>query len=461
MGKYKGKKVLILGFGVTGISLVKFMCKQGARVVVSDIKQRAELNDSLKECAHLRGIEYDLGKHSPEHFQDADLIIVSPGIPLDLRPLQEARERGVVITNEVDLGASHLEQPLIGITGTNGKTTTTSVIAEMFKEDGRSAYVCGNIGNPIINYVTDEQKADFIVAELSSFQLELIEKLVPAVALFTNLDQDHLDRYHNMEAYIDAKKKLLQACQKSSFVVLNYDDPIVSRFSLESPGRTIWFTKRNPLEIGGDFAEGFVGCYYLANEKKIIGKFTGEEEVYDVSKLRLFGDHNKENVMAAICVARTMAVSSHAIQKVIDTFPGVRHRLEFIRRKGGVFFINDSKATNVMSLNRSLEAFQKNPIILIAGGKDKDMDFTPVRRLVEDRVKLLILIGEAKEKINRALGDYTETYLLGTFEEAVLLAYQKSQSGDIILLSPGCASYDMFRNYEERGDYFTKLVNNL
>jgi UDP-N-acetylmuramoylalanine--D-glutamate ligase len=223
----------------------------------------------------------------------------------------------------------------------------------------------------------------------------------------------------------------------------------------------MWFTRKNPIQVGGAFSEGFVGCYYRSSDKSIVTKFNGIEELYDVSKLRIFGDHNKENLMGAICAARAMGVNPKAIQSVIETFQGVAHRLEFVRRKDGVYFFNDSKGTNVMSVQRSLMAFNLNPVILIAGGKDKNQDFVPLQELVKQKCKIIILVGEAKEKINRAIGDCAETFLVGTFEEAVLLAFQKSRSGDIVLLSPGCASFDMFRNYEERGDYFKKLVQEL
>jgi len=300
-----------------------------------------------------------------------------------------------------------------------------------------------------------------VVAELSSFQLELTEKLTPAVAVFTNLEEDHLDRYPDMVAYTAAKKKLLQACDRNSFVVLNYDNQNISKFKDENIGKLLWFTKKNPMSIGGGFAEDFCGAYCDGQPRRLVAKFNGKEEIYDLSQFRLFGEHNRENLMGAVCAARAMGVSAKAIQSVIGSFKGVVHRLEFIRKKDGVFFFNDSKGTNVMSVQRSLSAFSANPIILIAGGKDKGGDFTPLIELVKKKCKILILLGEAKEKINRAIGDFAETYLVGTFEEAVLLAYQKSRSGDIILLSPGCASYDMFKNYEERGDYFKKLVSQL
>lgn len=460
MSKYKGKRVLVVGFGKSGVAVAKFMVRQGAKVTVTDMKQKTELADGLEACGDMK-IEYELGRHSSKTFTSAELIVLSPGVPSNLKILEEARAAQVPITNEVEIAASGLEVPMIAVTGTNGKTTTTALIGEMFRADSKDVFVGGNIGKPLLDFHLEERSASAVVAELSSFQLELIEKLTPAVAVFTNIEPDHLDRYASMEAYAAAKKRLLQVCDRNSFVVLNYDNPAVAQFASEARGRLIWFSKRNPMQIGGDFAENFCGCYYEASTKRIIAKITGRDEIYDVSGFKLLGEHNKENLMAAICAARVQGVSVSAIQSVIQSFRGVPHRLEFVRKKDGVYFINDSKGTNVMSLQRSLMAFPRNPIILIAGGKDKNMEFEPLADLVRQRCKLLILLGEAKERINRALGDHADTFLVGTFEEAVLLAYQKSRSGDIILLSPGCASYDMFRNFEERGDYFKKLVAQL
>ncbi len=460
MSKFKGKKVLIVGFGLSGVAAARYMNKQGAKVTVTDLKQRAELNDSVNACAELK-IEYELGRHNPATFLSSDLIIVSPGVPSNIKPLEDARAANVPITNEIDLAAQALQVPLICITGTNGKTTTTTLIGEMFKAENRTPFVGGNIGKPLLDKVTDEVPADVVVGEVSSFQLEWVEKLVPAVAVFTNMEEDHLDRYAMMDSYINAKKRLLTCCDRNSYVVLNYDCPIVSAFDQETSGKVIWFTKRNPMTVGGEFAEKFVGCYYNSATRQVIGKFSGKEEVYDLSQLRLFGDHNRENLMAAICAARAVGVTPRSVQNVINTFKGVPHRLEFVRKKDGVFFFNDSKGTNVQSVMRALASFNNNPIVLIMGGKDKGVEFGPLVPYVQKRCKMLILVGEAKEKINRALGDYADTFLVGTFEEAVLLAYQKSRSGDIILLSPGCSSFDMFRNFEERGEYFKKLVTQL
>jgi len=461
MSKFKGKKVLIVGCGTSGVASAKYLVKQGARVLISDTKQRTELSEPLKELGDLK-VEFEFGGHTERSFLGAELIIVSPGVNVQNHPLlQQAKAKGTPVTSEVELAVGELEQPLIAVTGTNGKSTLTTMVGEMFKSDQKPAFMGGNLGTPLIDYINQGQPGQVAVCELSSYQLELTEKMVPAVAIFTNIDQDHLDRYGTMENYIAAKKRLLKVCDRNSWVVLNYDDPVLREFANENHGKLIWYTMKNPMQVGGEFAEKFFGAYYEADQNHIVAKVTGKEEIYTLDQFKLFGEHNKQNLMAAICAARVMGVSQQGIQNCINTFQGLPHRLEFVRKKDGVYFFNDSKATNIQSVQASLVAFKRSPIILIAGGKDKNMEFAPLGPIVEQKVKLLILVGEAKEKINRALGDYAETYLVGTFEEAVLMAFQKSRNGDIVLLSPGCSSQDMFRDFEERGDYFKKLVNQL
>jgi UDP-N-acetylmuramoylalanine--D-glutamate ligase len=461
MSKYKGKKVLIVGCGTSGTAVAKYLVKQGARVMITDTKQRTELSDAMKEIGELK-IEFEFGGHTERSFAGAELIIVSPGINIQNHQfIQAAKARGCPVTSEIELAVSELEQPLIGITGTNGKSTVTMMVGEMYKADQKNAFVGGNLGTPLIDYITQGQPGQVAVAELSSYQLELTEKMVPAAAVFTNIDQDHLDRYGTMENYINAKKRLLKVCDRNSWVVLNYDDPVLRAFAGETMGKVVWFTMQNPLQVGGEFAEKFFGAYYDSAKNVIVAKVTGKEEIYTLDQFKLFGEHNKQNLMAALCVARVMGVSQAGIQGMIQSYKGLPHRLEFVRKKDGVYFFNDSKATNIQSVQASLNSFKRSPIILIAGGKDKNMEFAPLGPLVKQKVKLLILVGEAKEKINRSLGDYAETYLVGTFEEAVLMSFQKSRNGDIILLSPGCSSQDMFRDFEERGDYFKKLVHQL
>ena len=461
MSKYKGKKVLIVGCGTSGIAAAKFLVKQGARVMITDTKQRTELSEPLKELGDLK-VEFEFGGHTERSFLGAELIIVSPGINIpNHQLLQVVKQKGTPVTSEIELAVGELEQPLIAITGTNGKSTLTTLIGEMYKSDQKPAFMGGNLGIPLIEYINQGQTGQVAVCELSSYQLEMTEKMVPAVAIFTNIDQDHLDRYGTMENYIAAKKRLLKVCDRNSWVILNYDDPVLQGFANECSGKLIWFTMKDPMKVGGEFAEKFFGAYFDETRNSIIAKVTGKEEIYPLETFKLFGDHNKQNLMAAICAARVMGVSQQGIQSCIGTFKGLAHRLEFCRKKDGVYFFNDSKATNIQSVQASLSAFKRSPVILIAGGKDKNMEFAPLAPLVKSKVKLLILVGEAKEKLNRALGDFAETYLVGTFEEAVLVSFQKSRNGDIVLLSPGCSSQDMFRDFEERGDYFKKLVNQL
>src|SRR6185437_6805559 len=254
-----------------------------------------ELLDSINACGDIK-IEWELGKHNNKTFHAAELIVVSPGIPPTLEPLKEAREKNIPIISEIELAAQSLKEPLITITGTNGKTTVTTLIGEMFKADERPAYVGGNIGKPLLDYITSEQKADFVIAELSSFQLDITEKLTPALAVFTNLEQDHLDRYGDMPTYVNSKKRLLKFCDRNSFVVLNYDDPTLAEFANENSARLLWFTKTNPMTIGGAFAENFVGCYYNRETREIVARLNGKEEVYDLTQFRLFGEHNRENL---------------------------------------------------------------------------------------------------------------------------------------------------------------------
>ncbi len=459
MLKLKGKKVLVAGLGKSGISAARFLCEQGAKVTVSDSRNKMDLADAIKVLADLK-IEFDLGKHTSKLFTTSELIVLSPGVPASIEPVVEARAAGVQIVNDIELALPYMKAPIIAVTGTNGKTTTTTLISEMLKNDGKKVFTGGNIGVPVLDLVLNNESPDVIVLELSSFQLETTMELRPSVAVFTNLEPDHLDRYPGgVESYYAAKRRLLLNADKDTTLVTNLDNEKAARVGDGFVGKVVHFTKRDPMTINnGAGAEQFQGAYL--KKPKFILKMGGTEEIFDLMPCKLPGDHNRENMMAAAVAARAVGCTKLGIQKTIDTFKGVNHRLEFIRKKDGVSIYNDSKATNVASVIRSISSFNA-PIILIAGGRDKEQDFSPLLELVKKRVKNLILIGEAKEKINRVIGDFSETFLVGTFEEAVLLSYQKSRSGDVILLSPACASYDMFKSYEERGDYFKKLVAQL
>ena len=457
MTKLKGKKVLIVGLGRTGHSAAKYLHAQGAKVTVTDTKHKADFTNVLKDLEPLK-LVYEFGKSSEKVFLSHDLIVLSPGVPRALPEIQAAIKAGIPITNDLELARDAIKVPIIAVTGTNGKTTTTTMITEMLKNDGKTVFTGGNIGVPVLDVLNLGLNPDCVVLEVSSFQCESFTNFKADVTVLTNLEPDHLDRYPSIEDYYNAKRLIIQNSDESSTLILNMDNPASAKWAEGYKGKLLYFSKRDPLTIDGGISEKFKGTYL--KRPKIISKISGRETTFDILGCRLPGDHNRENFMAAISAALCVGCSQTAIQKTIMEFRGVPHRLEFVRRKDGVTIFNDSKGTNVASVLRSIGSFNA-PIILIAGGRDKDQDFGPLIDPVKKKVKNLILLGEAKEKINRTLGDFSETFLVGTFEEAVLLSFQKSRNGDVILFSPACASYDMFKNFEERGEYFRKLVLQL
>ncbi len=459
--KIKGKKFLVVGLGKTGVSATRFILAQGGKVTITDSRTRMELAESIKLLGDLK-VEMDLGKHNPKLFTQNDVIVLSPGVPGNIEGLSEARAAGIPIVNDIEIATHFIKAPIIAVTGTNGKTTTTTLIGEMLRNEGKKVFVGGNIGVSALDMLINGETPDAVVLEVSSFQLESMENFKPSIVVLTNLEPDHLDRYPTgVESYYAAKQRILKNADKSTTLILNLDNERSLQWAEQFPGKVLHFTKRDPMTISPQLAEKFKGAY-LRRPKVVLKGFEkgNGEEIIEMILCKLPGDHNRENVMAAALAARAFGATKTSIQKTIDFFKGVPHRLEFLRKKDNVAFYNDSKATNVASVLRSLSSFNA-PVILIMGGRDKDQDFTPLMELVKKRVKNLILVGEAKEKINRILGDFSETFLVGTFEEAVLIGFQKSRNGDIVLLAPGCASYDMFRNYEERGDYFKKMVSQL
>jgi UDP-N-acetylmuramoylalanine--D-glutamate ligase len=457
MSKFKGKRVLIVGAKNTGSALAKFFHGQGAQITISDKKTREELGglaDMLEEFEP----EWDLGGHSLKAVTNQDLIVLSPGVNPHDKAFEPARQKGIPITGELELASTLITQPIIAITGTNGKSTVAKLTYDFLVESGIETWIGGNFGTPLIEFVSSKAKAKVLVVEVSSFQLETIETFKPHHAVLLNIAEDHMDRYRSIQDYIAAKKRIFKNANLECTAILNADDPLVidcARDPMVQRSKLNYFTKRVGFE---DQIRRIGGAVNAAKDIRVY--IDGALETYSISQVKMRGKHSIENVMAAILAARAYGANPNAIQKVIDSFPGLPHRLEFIRRKGGVEFYNDSKATNVHSVLRALESFD-DPIILIAGGKDKGVDFAPLVDPVQKKVKNLILVGEAKERLNRTIGDFSETFIIGTFDEAVLLAYQKSRSGDVILLSPGCSSYDMFESFEERGNYFRDLIQKL
>lgn len=450
----KDKKIMVVGLSRTGVALTKFLCEHGAQVTINDHKSAAELSSSLDQLEDL-DIRSDLGGHTPKVMLDQEMIILSPGVSPSLKIFEYARQNNVQVTGELEFAAQFVKEPVIAVTGTNGKSTVCRLIQEMLEKSGVSTWLGGNYGVPLIEYVRKKEKVNVVICEASSFQLELCNKFAPRTIVFTNIAENHLDRYRSMDDYVKSKRRVFLNTNEDTTSVLNADDNAVvdiARDPAVQRGRIFYFSRRSALEpqimnIGGAVS-------YRYQIKVRVGP---DIEFYSTKNLKMRGNHSIENIMAAICATREYGAKKEVIEDVIESFGGLEHRLEYVRKVGGVWLYNDSKATNVHAVKRALDAFREN-VLLIAGGKIANVSFEPVAEDIRKKVKTLILYGEAKENINRAVGDYSETYLIGTFEEAVLMAYQKSRIGDIILMSPGCPSFDLFDNFEERGNYFKKLV---
>ncbi len=448
----KGKKVVVVGLARSGVAVAQFLVQRGAKVTVTDLKSKADLQSYVKLLEPYKKIKFELGRHPIKVLLASDYFIVSPGVPVNSPLLEHARKKQIKIMSEIELAFQFIKEPIIAVTGTNGKTTTTMMVGQMLQNAKKKVFVGGNIGNALINRCLTKESFDYVVAEVSSFQLETISQFNSKIAAILNLTTDHLDRHGTMEEYRKMKGRLFMNQKSSDYLILNAEDSQVASYANETKSTVLYFSK-------GSLITNQEGIYFSNNRFVIKSQKWGKEE-FLTEKIKLKGDHNKENFMVAVLVAKILKCSHEAIQYTLDNFQCVAHRLEFVKTRGYVEFYNDSKATNVDSVACSLRSFTR-PLILIMGGRDKGGNFEILQPLVQEKVKLLILLGEAKERINRAIGDYTETYVLGTLEEAVFMAYQKSRAGDVILFSPGCASFDMFLNYEDRGNKFKDLLRDL
>ena len=443
-----GRKVLVVGLARTGLATAKFLKAQGSIVSTTEMKTKEEMRETIRDLEGM-DIFMEWGGHRTETFLKSDLVIVSPGVDPNIVPIQEALQKGVKVISELELAYHFIQVPIIAITGTNGKTTTTLLIGEMLREDGRKVGVGGNVGDPLILFANGGNQWEVLVVEVSSFQLEAIEDFKPRLSVLLNITEDHLDRYPQFDDYIKAKVRIFTNQTSEELAVLNRDDSIVMKFRERVKAKQVFFSLRERLNEGA-FSDG----------QSIILKLGAEDEDYSLAKTRLKGIHNVENMMAALTTARLLGCSKRAIEEVLNRFEGLEHRLEFVREFEGVLYYNDSKGTNVGSVVKSLQSFSK-PVILIAGGKDKNGDLGPLRGEIRDRVKQLILIGEAKERMGRELGGVTDMVMTQTIEDAVLLAHQTAKRGEVVLLSPACSSFDMFKDYKERGRVFKEAVHRL
>jgi UDP-N-acetylmuramoylalanine--D-glutamate ligase len=415
-------------------------------VTVTDMKERDALAPYLEQLQGLP-INLELGRHEEYTFLTAELVVVSPGVPMDIGPIQLARIRKRRVISEIELASIFIDAPMVAITGTNGKTTTTTLTGEIFRACGFKTFVGGNIGNPLIELASSGAEAERVVAEISSFQLEGIISFHPRVAVLLNITEDHLDRYPSFREYAAAKARIFENLTRDDFAVLNMDDPMVAACA---KGRL-----RGRIVPMSRLEEQAQGVFY--RDGVITFRWDGVEERFPTAGYRLKGVHNLDNIMAALASALLMGCDAERARKAVEEFRGLPHRMELVAAMNGVEWYNDSKGTNVGSVVKSLESFEKG-VTLIAGGRDKGGDYAPLAELVRERVEHMILIGEAREKIGSALGDLTDTRMAGSLEEAVEIARDLTLPGGVVLFSPACSSFDMFKNYEERGERFASLA---
>lgn len=443
----KDRKVLVVGMKETGKALWEYLLEKNAKIMISEINEKVEIPEKIRDKA----LRIELGKHTNKTFEEAELIVVSPGVPMDLEPILKAKKKGIKVIAEIELAFDELKGLIIGITGSNGKSTTATLTHKIISDSGKRAYLCGNIGSPLISFVKNSRENDIYVVELSSFQLEGIDKFKPKISSILNITPDHLDRYHDFNKYVEAKKRIFLNQKKEDFAVLNIDDPITSKFYREIKADLYFFSRRKELGKGAFVRDG-----------KIYFRDKDERKIMKIERIPLIGVHNLENVLASVTISILAGVEIEGIEKSVMGFKGLEHRMEYAGKIRDVIFYNDSKATNVDATLKSIQSFDGD-IVIIMGGRDKEGDFSILRDEIKKRVKGIVLIGEAKDKIGRALSGICKMKIAESMKSAVRTAYEMASPSGIVLLAPGCASFDMFENFEHRGRVFKeevlKLVN--
>jgi UDP-N-acetylmuramoylalanine--D-glutamate ligase len=453
------KHITVVGLGITGDAVARFLVNQGAIVTVTDCGSGDRVKKAAEKLKSM-GVLVTLGKHNPELFNEAELIVLSPGVPHTAKHFNEARERGIPVLGEIELAYRFISEPIIAVTGTNGKTTTTTLLGEMLMKSGKKTFVGGNIGNPLIDYVNSNKKADCLVVELSSFQLDTIEYFRPDVAVLLNITDDHMDRYPNFKAYVNSKARIFENQTSDDIAVLNGFDHAIEEISSRIKAKKVFFYQK-------DRASAMSKDYAVIQKQTVLSKsrisiHMGDLKDWnpDLSEFKPVGIHNLENASAAIVAALAAGATKEGINSALKNFKGLSHRLEKVATINGVDFINDSKATNTDAVAKAMETFDQ-PQIVIMGGRDKYSNFQRLRSVVQKHVKHLILMGESAEKIYGILSDIVDAEFAGSMKDAALKAFMASVPGDVILLAPGCASFDMYTNYKERGEDFCRAVQLL
>ncbi len=447
----KNKRVLVVGLGKSGLSAAMFLRAQGARVTVSDARSAVALAKEIPALLEA-GIMVESGGHGLLTFRRQDLIVVSPGVPMDTPEVKQVVAFGLPVIGELELASRYLQGRIVAITGSNGKTTTTTLVGKIFADAGVQTLVGGNIGLPVIDLVAKSTPETVSVLEVSSFQLETVEEFHPWIAVVLNITPDHLDRHGSFETYAAAKARITERQVAEDFLVLNAEDKATQMVALKTKAQVFWFSGRRPIKQGA-FVHGESVLFVPREGAKA-------EPVMPVSDIHLKGSHNVENVLAAVCAARLAKIPAESIRTSVAGFAAVEHRLELVKVVNGVEFYNDSKATNVDASMKAVASFAGG-IHLILGGKDKDSDYSLMSGMLKERVKIVYTIGSAAEKIERELQGVVKIVSAETLQVAVAKAAKAATIGDVVLLSPACSSFDQFENYEQRGRVFRQLVNEL
>jgi UDP-N-acetylmuramoylalanine--D-glutamate ligase len=448
--EFTNKKVMVVGFGKSGLATARCLIKRGADVTIGDIKPESALDPGILKEVRDAGVKLEIGGHKLTTFLNADMIIVSPGVPLNIKPLAAAREKGVPISGEFEIASRLVDMPILAVTGTNGKTTTVSLIEEIIKRSGRSMFTGGNIGTPLMEFVSEDKRVDYLLVEVSSFQLDTAERFNPFVSLILNITPDHLDRYESFDAYARSKYSITKNQGKGQYAILNDDDPLLYNFVPEKDVTV--------LRYGIKSSER---CNAYIKEDSLIASIPGKPSyTFSLKGFKLPGVHNLSNLMGVVLVALCAGIDKECIQETILDFKGLHHRIEHVARISGIDFYDDSKATNVDAAIKSIEVFDR-PIILIAGGVHKGGEYDPLVMASLRCVKKGIFIGEARFMLGDAFKDKIPYEYAEDMADAVGKAFKAAVKDEVVLLAPACSSFDMFTDYSHRGNVFRENVEGL
>lgn len=444
------KRVLIVGLGKSGLSAARWLAAQGALVTVSDRREAHTLEEALRQEALELGIQLETGTHREETFTASEMIVVSPGVPIDLMPLLAAKEMGIPVIGEMELAGRLIDTPIVAVTGTNGKSTTTALLSHVIKKAGRKVFMGGNIGTPLMDYANSDQKADYAVVEVSSFQLDTMETFCPMISLLLNISPDHLDRYSDYETYVHSKLGIFKNQGPAQYAIINDDDKVLSQYN---PGGGV-----SVLRYGHEKGEGRQA--FISGPTLKVCLTEGKEQPFHLDTFRLPGKHNQENLMAVVLACKVLGTRPQIIQEAIDDFKGLPDRLEHVKTVGEVDFYNDSKATNVDAAARSIASFDR-PVVLIAGGRHKGADYSPLVKAAVGKVTKAVFLGEAKSLLAVAFKPLIPVSLAEDMRDAVSQSFLSSNPKDVVLLAPACSSFDMFSNFAHRGRVFREEVKRL